>query len=31
MPIANPSWMFPGLSFGIREKNIQEIVNEVKE
>ena len=20
MPIANPSWMFPGLSFGIREK-----------
>ena len=30
MPIANPSWMFPGLSFGIREKNIQEIVNEVK-
>ncbi len=30
MPIANPSWMFPGLSFGIREKNVQEIVNEVK-
>ena len=30
MPIANPSWMFPGLSFGIREKNIQQIVNEVK-
>jgi len=30
MPIANPAWMFPGLSFGIREKNIQEIVNEVK-
>ena len=29
MPIANPSWMFPGLSFGIREKNISELVTEV--
>lgn len=31
MPIANPSWMFPGLSFGIREKNIQQLVYEVKD
>ena len=30
MPIANPSWMFPGLSFGIREKNISELVTEVR-
>jgi len=31
MPIANPSWMFPGLSFGIREKNIAHLVTEVRE
>ena len=31
MPIANPSWMFPGLSFGIREKNISELVTEVRD
>ena len=31
MPIANPSWMFPGLSFGIREKNIANLVTEVRE
>ena len=31
MPIANPSWMFPGLSFGIREKNIANLVTEVSE
>ncbi len=30
MPIANPSWMFPGLSFGIREDRVQEIVDEVR-
>ena len=31
MPIANPSWMFPGLSFGIRENNIANLVTEVRE
>ncbi|MEM1344661.1 MAG: thiosulfohydrolase SoxB [Pseudomonadota bacterium] len=30
MPIANPSWMFPGLSFGIREERVQEMVDEVR-
>ncbi len=30
MPIANPSWMFPGLSFGIREERIAELVEEVR-
>ncbi|MHA3980667.1 thiosulfohydrolase SoxB [Halovulum sp. GXIMD14794] len=30
MPIANPSWMFPGLSFGVREDNMAEIVEEVR-
>ncbi|MEO1599485.1 MAG: thiosulfohydrolase SoxB [Pseudomonadota bacterium] len=30
MPIANPSWMFPDLSFGIRESRIQEMVDEVR-
>ncbi|MBR3371060.1 MAG: thiosulfohydrolase SoxB [Rhodobacteraceae bacterium] len=29
-PIANPSWMFPGLSFGIREQRMQDMVNEVR-
>lgn len=27
LPIANPSWMFPSLSFGIREKALQENVD----
>ena len=31
MPIANPSWMFPGLSFGIREENITQLVKEVRD
>ncbi len=31
MPIANPGWMFPNLSFGIREARIQEMVEEVKQ
>ncbi|KZL27527.1 thiosulfohydrolase SoxB [Pseudovibrio sp. Ad37] len=31
MPIANPGWMFPNLSFGIREARIQEMVAEVKQ
>ncbi|MEM6943731.1 MAG: metallophosphoesterase, partial [Pseudomonadota bacterium] len=30
MPIANPSWMFPGLSFGIREERVREMVEEVR-
>ncbi len=29
-PIANPAWMFPGLSFGIRERRLQELVEEVR-
>ena len=31
MPIANPSWMFPGLSFGIREERMREVVAEVRD
>ena len=31
MPIANPSWMFPGLSFGVREENMAEVVQEVRD
>jgi S-sulfosulfanyl-L-cysteine sulfohydrolase len=30
-PIANPSWMFPDLSFGIRERRMQEMVDEVRD
>ena len=30
LPIANPSWMFPNLSFGIREERIATLVDEVK-
>ncbi|MEO1919962.1 MAG: thiosulfohydrolase SoxB [Paracoccaceae bacterium] len=30
MPIANPGWMFPGLSFGVREENMAELVTEVR-
>ena len=30
LPIANPRWMFPNLSFGIREERIQEMVDEVR-
>lgn len=30
MPIANPKWMFPEYSFGIREERIQELVDEVR-
>lgn len=30
MPIANPGWMFPGLSFGVREERMAEVVAEVK-
>jgi len=30
MPIANPSWMFPEYSFGIRAENMQAMVDEVR-
>jgi sulfur-oxidizing protein SoxB len=30
LPIANPSWMFPELSFGIREERVREVVDEVR-
>ncbi|MCW1950391.1 MAG: thiosulfohydrolase SoxB [Octadecabacter sp.] len=30
MPIANPGWMFPDYSFGIRDQRMQEMVNEVR-
>jgi len=30
-PIANPAWMFPELSFGIRERRMQEMVDEVRD
>ncbi|QBF32595.1 thiosulfohydrolase SoxB [Thalassococcus sp. S3] len=30
MPIANPRWMFPEYSFGIRDENMQQMVDEVR-
>jgi sulfur-oxidizing protein SoxB len=30
MPIANPGWMFPELSFGLRRERIVEVVQEVR-
>ncbi len=30
MPIANPGWMFPEFSFGIREERMQAMVDEVR-
>jgi sulfur-oxidizing protein SoxB len=30
MPIANPRWMFPEFSFGIRDENMAEMVEEVR-
>ena len=30
LPIANPKWMFPEYSFGIREERMQEMVDEVR-
>ena len=30
MPIANPRWMFPEYSFGIRDAHMQEMVDEVR-
>jgi len=31
MPIANPGWMFPDYSFGIRDERMQEMVDEVRD
>jgi len=31
LPIANPKWMFPGLSFGVREERMAEVVQEVRD
>ena len=31
MPIANPKWMFPDYSFGIREERMQAVVDELRE
>jgi sulfur-oxidizing protein SoxB len=31
LPIANPKWMFPNLSFGVREDRIREMVEEVRD
>ncbi len=30
MPIANPGWMFPEYSFGVRQERMQEVVDEVR-
>jgi len=30
MPIANPGWMFPEYSFGVRDERMQEMVDEVR-
>ncbi len=30
LPIANPGWMFPEYSFGLRDKNMQTMVDEVR-
>ncbi|MCI4664023.1 MAG: thiosulfohydrolase SoxB [Neomegalonema sp.] len=30
LPIANPKWMFPGLSFGVREERIAKLAAEVR-
>lgn len=31
MPIANPGWMFPDLSFGVRQERMAEVVAEVRD
>jgi S-sulfosulfanyl-L-cysteine sulfohydrolase len=31
MPIANPKWMFPELSFGVRQDNMAEVVQEARD
>ncbi len=30
MPIANPGWMFPDYAFGIRDENMQDMIDEVR-
>ena len=30
LPIANPNWLFPGLSFGIRPDHLAEVIDEVR-
>jgi sulfur-oxidizing protein SoxB len=30
LPIANPGWLFPGLSFGVREERMAAVVEEVR-
>ena len=30
LPIANPAWMFPGLSFGVRQERMQQVVDELR-
>ena len=30
LPIANPSWLFPDLSFGVRQERMAEVVDEVR-
>ena len=31
LPIANPSWLFPNLSFGVRQERMAEVVQEVRD
>jgi len=31
MPIANPKWLFPGLSFGVREERMHQVVQEARD
>ncbi|MGR3500660.1 MAG: thiosulfohydrolase SoxB [Limimaricola soesokkakensis] len=31
LPIANPSWMFPDLSFGVRQERMAEVVQEARD
>ncbi len=31
LPVANPKWMFPDLSFGVREERMIEVVQEVRD
>ena len=31
LPIANPKWMFPNLSFGVRQERMAEVVQEVRD
>ncbi len=31
LPVANPRWMFPNLSFGVREERMREVVAQVRE